>query len=143
MTTLFVVPIIYSYLRIKPPVDHERQLVEAEREGRVERLDESDAIYRTPNLKKREALRTSLRKEVEDLRRQLAGASRPSASNDAVHAGEAVASLPRRTIWAIVLARTVLVVAAFFAGYIPLQKRNALIRGEAAEQEQRRCRAWK
>ena len=30
VTTLFVVPIIYSYLRTKPPVDHERQL-EAQR----------------------------------------------------------------------------------------------------------------
>ncbi len=28
VTTLFIVPIIYSYLRTKPPVDHERQLVE-------------------------------------------------------------------------------------------------------------------
>src|SRR5579863_1976109 len=33
VTTLFVVPIIYSYLRVKPPVDYETQLVEAEREG--------------------------------------------------------------------------------------------------------------
>jgi multidrug efflux pump subunit AcrB len=33
VTTLFVVPIIYSYLRVKPPVDYENQLVEAEREG--------------------------------------------------------------------------------------------------------------
>ncbi len=32
VTTLFVVPIIYSYLRTKPPVDHERQLIERERE---------------------------------------------------------------------------------------------------------------
>lgn len=29
VTTLFIVPIIYSYLRTKPPVDHERQLREA------------------------------------------------------------------------------------------------------------------
>jgi multidrug efflux pump subunit AcrB len=28
VTTLFVVPIIYSYLRTKPPVDHERRLDE-------------------------------------------------------------------------------------------------------------------
>jgi multidrug efflux pump subunit AcrB len=35
-TTLFVVPIIYSYLRTKPPVDHERQLEEEEREGATE-----------------------------------------------------------------------------------------------------------
>jgi len=33
VTTLFVVPIIYSYLRTKPPVDHERQLEEQRREG--------------------------------------------------------------------------------------------------------------
>jgi multidrug efflux pump subunit AcrB len=33
VTTLFVVPIIYTYLRTKPPVDHERRLEEAEREG--------------------------------------------------------------------------------------------------------------
>jgi len=33
VTTLFVVPIIYSYLRTKPPVDHERQLEEQKREG--------------------------------------------------------------------------------------------------------------
>ena len=32
-TTLFVVPIIYSYLRTKPPVDHERQLEEEERQS--------------------------------------------------------------------------------------------------------------
>jgi multidrug efflux pump subunit AcrB len=33
VTTLFVVPIIYSYLRTKPPVDHERQLLQEERES--------------------------------------------------------------------------------------------------------------
>lgn len=32
VTTLFVVPVIYSYLRIKPPIDHERRLQERERE---------------------------------------------------------------------------------------------------------------
>jgi multidrug efflux pump subunit AcrB len=30
ITTLFVVPIIYSYLRTDPPVDHERRLRERE-----------------------------------------------------------------------------------------------------------------
>jgi multidrug efflux pump subunit AcrB len=30
VTTLFVVPIIYTYLRTKPPVDHERRLIERE-----------------------------------------------------------------------------------------------------------------
>ncbi|PWU02994.1 MAG: RND transporter [Terriglobia bacterium] len=33
VTTLFVVPIIYTYLRKRPPLDHERRLEEAEREG--------------------------------------------------------------------------------------------------------------
>jgi multidrug efflux pump subunit AcrB len=33
VTTLFVVPIIYSYLRTKPPIDHERRLEEREKEA--------------------------------------------------------------------------------------------------------------
>jgi multidrug efflux pump subunit AcrB len=36
VTTLFVVPIIYSYLRTTPPVDHERQLEEDEWEAGLE-----------------------------------------------------------------------------------------------------------
>jgi multidrug efflux pump subunit AcrB len=32
VTTLFVVPIIYTYLRKQPPVDYERRLLERERE---------------------------------------------------------------------------------------------------------------
>ncbi len=36
VTTLFIVPIIYSYLRTKPPVDHERRIQEEEREGMPE-----------------------------------------------------------------------------------------------------------
>ena len=31
VTTLFVVPIIYTYLRTKPPIDHDRRLEQAER----------------------------------------------------------------------------------------------------------------
>ena len=30
VNTLFVVPIVYSYLRKKPPVDHERRLMEVD-----------------------------------------------------------------------------------------------------------------
>jgi Cu/Ag efflux pump CusA len=33
VTTLFVVPIIYTYLRTKPPVDHELRLQEEGLEG--------------------------------------------------------------------------------------------------------------
>jgi multidrug efflux pump subunit AcrB len=36
VTTLFVVPIIYTYLRTRPPVDHARRLVQQEREGALE-----------------------------------------------------------------------------------------------------------
>jgi multidrug efflux pump subunit AcrB len=46
VTTLFVVPIIYSYLRTKPPVDHAQQLEEEERKG-LEEL-ELERMYR-PN----------------------------------------------------------------------------------------------
>jgi len=36
ISTLFIVPIIYSYLRTKPPVDHERQLLEQEQADELE-----------------------------------------------------------------------------------------------------------
>jgi multidrug efflux pump subunit AcrB len=36
VTTLFIVPIIYSFLRTKPPVDHERQLLEQEQADQLE-----------------------------------------------------------------------------------------------------------
>jgi len=39
VTTLFVVPIIYSYLRHKPPIDHERRLAEKEQQGLEPRWD--------------------------------------------------------------------------------------------------------
>jgi multidrug efflux pump subunit AcrB len=32
ITTLFIVPMVYSMLRTKPPVDHERRIVEEQRE---------------------------------------------------------------------------------------------------------------
>jgi multidrug efflux pump subunit AcrB len=33
VTTLFIVPIVYSYLRKQAPVDHDKQIIEEEREG--------------------------------------------------------------------------------------------------------------
>jgi multidrug efflux pump subunit AcrB len=35
LTTLFVVPIVYSYLRTKPPIDHKRRIVEEENQAPV------------------------------------------------------------------------------------------------------------
>ena len=78
-----------------------------------------------------------LRREIEDLKRKLAAQQNEQQSRVSSHAG-----LPMRpwhpsaiTIWCIFLVVTVLMAVAFFAGYIPLQKRETLIRTEAKEQE--------
>src|SRR5580658_4149150 len=79
---------------------------------------------RRPEEAEAEALQ--LRQEVEDLKRQLKE-----------HQGKHSSGVwhPSRTvIWGIFLCASVLVIAAFFAGYIPLRARNILIRGEASEQ---------
>jgi hypothetical protein len=36
VTTLLIVPIVYSYMRKLPPVDHDKQIEEEEREGQPE-----------------------------------------------------------------------------------------------------------
>ena len=78
-----------------------------------------------------------LLKENEELRRQLselrAGAHGAAASGKVWHPSAI-------TIWAIFLGVVVLVLVAFLAGYIPLQKRRAVIAGEAHEQESARPR---
>ena len=73
-----------------------------------------------------------LRREIEDLKRQLKeqkGSPHGSSHGTLWHPSGL-------TIAAIFLAVTVLLVVAFFAGYIPLQKRNAIINNLAQEQEQ-------
>src|SRR5277367_4255253 len=40
------------------------------------------------------------------------------------------------TIWAIFLGAVIVVAVAFFAGYIPLQMRRAVVLGEAREEQQ-------
>ena len=53
VTTLFVVPIIYSYLRTKPPVDQERRLEEEERtealESEWDLLERASVKYSDPH----------------------------------------------------------------------------------------------
>ena len=44
VTTLFVVPVIYSYLRTRPSIDHERRLRERERESGFSDTWASDAL---------------------------------------------------------------------------------------------------
>src|SRR6202163_3582757 len=84
----------------------------------------------------REATEEKLRKEIEDLKRQL------QEQKGLVQGGLKASPPPKPwhpsaiTIWSLFLGALVLLVVAFFAGYIPLQKRNTLIRSQAQEQEQ-------
>jgi len=78
-----------------------------------------------------ESTEEKLRKEVEDLKRQL------REQHGSAHPAIAKPWHPSAiTIWALFLGAIVLIVVAFFAGYIPLQKRNAVIGCQAQEQEQ-------
>ena len=70
-----------------------------------------------------------LRQEIEDLKRQLH-------QQKSEHEPPKLWHPSPITIGAIFLAATVCVVIAFLAGYIPLQKRNALIVEEAKQEEQ-------
>jgi RND family efflux transporter MFP subunit len=75
-----------------------------------------------------------LRRENEELKRQLAEQKRPVHDQHAGLSGK-VWHPSSVTIWSIALLITVLIVAAFFAGYIPLQKRESVIQTQAREQE--------
>jgi RND family efflux transporter MFP subunit len=75
-----------------------------------------------------------LRRENEELKRQLAEQKRPVHDQHAGLSGK-VWHPSSVTIWSIALLITALIVAAFFAGYIPLQKRESVIQTQAREQE--------
>src|SRR5579871_707963 len=83
-----------------------------------------------------EATEERLRKEITSLRRQLEG--QRHVLEPSSHAGLAVKPpRPTRTaLWLISLGTLAVLVAAFFAGYIPRQKRETVIRAEAHDQEQ-------
>jgi RND family efflux transporter MFP subunit len=73
-----------------------------------------------------------LRQELEELKRQLMeqkGLAQSPGHNRIWHPSAI-------TLWSIFLAIIALIVFAFFAGYIPLQKRMEIIRSEAQQQEQ-------
>ena len=74
-----------------------------------------------------------LRREVEELKRQL---MEQRGLIHASHASHKVWRPSAITMWAIFLAVIAGIVFAFFAGYIPLQRRMAIVRSEAREQEQ-------
>jgi RND family efflux transporter MFP subunit len=75
-----------------------------------------------------------LRREIDDLKRQLREQQAPHSA----HAG--LTTKPwhpsSTTLWSIFLGVTVLILLAFFAGYIPLHQRQTLIRQQALEQQQ-------
>ena len=100
-----------------------------------------NALHRTRSRKSEPRDREErLRRENWELRRQL------EAVKGAGHGGAAAANLwhpSSTTIWAIFLAAVVLVAIAFFAGYIPLQKRRAVIAWRGPRGAGKPCRASK
>ncbi len=70
----------------------------------------------------------ALKRQIQELQSAHSGAS-PSGPAGEVWRPSAT------TIWAIFLASILIVVIAFLSGYLPLQKRTAVIAGEAREQE--------
>jgi len=73
-----------------------------------------------------------LRKENQELKRQIEELKGSSPRGPSVK----IWNPSNATIWSIVFLTTVLLVVAFLAGYIPLQKRRALIVAEAQQQEE-------
>ena len=90
---------------------------------------------RGPEEAEAEALK--LRREVEDLKRQLRE-HQNKAAKDSGHIGPGghLWRPSKAVVWGILLCTTLAIAAAFFAGYIPLRKRDTLVRSEAAEQAQ-------
>jgi RND family efflux transporter MFP subunit len=78
-----------------------------------------------------ESTEHELRRKVQDLERQL---HQHKHGHTTVPANRWKPSAI--TIFALVLGAAVLLVGAFFAGYIPLQKRESLVRAESREQDQ-------
>ncbi|HEX4275000.1 MAG TPA: efflux RND transporter periplasmic adaptor subunit [Bryobacteraceae bacterium] len=82
-----------------------------------------------------EAEALKLREEVESLRRQLQEHQQQAKKNPQHGTPAANTWRPSSAaIWGLGLVVTVLVVAAFFAGYVPLRARETLVRSEASEQ---------
>src|SRR5579862_6658338 len=74
-----------------------------------------------------------LRKENEELRRQLLEHQRRAQASPHATGLWRPSAL---TLWAIALAVAAAIIVAFFTGYIPLKKRDAIILSQARDQEQ-------
>jgi RND family efflux transporter MFP subunit len=88
--------------------------------------------HSSKELDEAETTEEKLRKELEDVKRQLMEQKGlvHTPSHHKIWHPSAI------TLWAIFLTMVAGIVFAFFAGYIPLQKRMAIVRSEAQEQEQ-------
>lgn len=80
-----------------------------------------------------ETVEESLRREIEELKRRLGESKEPGAADVTLEAKSWQPS--RLALWSIALGLTVLFVVAFFVGWIPLHRRQALIYAESREQE--------
>ncbi len=131
VTTLFVVPIIYSYLRKQPPVDHlapvggtgagsplMRYTALDRIRSEPSQIDYRDSRGETPQRKSGTPAAARRTERVpahpQGAPRRICGILRRSRSG--------------RSSWE----RPVLIVVAFFAGYIPLQKRQAVVAARGA-----------
>jgi multidrug efflux pump subunit AcrA (membrane-fusion protein) len=77
-----------------------------------------------------------LRRENQELRRQLQNLKGPPHGDPHIGPPKKLWNPSSVTIWSIVLLALVAFVIAFFAGYLPLRKRNALNVSEMQQQEQ-------
>jgi len=83
----------------------------------------------------RGTLEEKLRQEIEDLKQQLNEQKGLAHGNSKANPIAKPWRPSALTISCLVLGAVILMAAAFFTGYLPLQKRNTLIRAEAREQE--------
>ncbi len=89
----------------------------------------------TPQTEVTETAEERLRRENQELRLRLEELEGLRDSSSRVRIPTKFWHPSKLTIWAICLAGAVLMIIAFFTGYLPLQRRTALIAGEVREQE--------
>jgi RND family efflux transporter MFP subunit len=95
--------------------------------------------YSEPNSSEPGPISTSeerLRQEVEELRRQLQEHQRLLEHQQHTGHGTLPPKPSRGFLWLLSLGVTAVLIVAFFAGYFPRMKREAIITAEAREQEQ-------
>jgi len=90
--------------------------------------------YTEPNEPGSQEAEETLRKENQELKRQLQELK--SQAHHPSHLPTKLWHPSSLTIWAIFLSAVILIAVAFLAGYIPLRKRTDLIRAESHQQEQ-------